>query len=180
MKRSFWIKAHLLAAAFFFPALVLVATSGGLYLLGYKGEVAQKPVQTVPGVSIDPKSGTLESDVAAVLAAAGVTPDFEYIKVDGDALITRPTSQPYYRLEMTGEGVAVSHNDPDLIKSLIELHNGHGPTMFKDFQKAMAGALLFILLSGTWLGLSSAGLRMTTVAASGSGLAVLLALILAP
>lgn len=180
MQRSFWIKAHLIAAAFFSPALLLVAISGGLYLLGIKGEITQTPVGVAEGRQLDPQSSSLDADVAELLSSLAIEADFEYVKVSGSTLYTRPTSEPHYELKLTADGVDVTYNKPSLQKSLIELHKGHGPLMFKDFQKALAFVLLFILLSGTWLGLSSAGLRLTTVAAVGSGLAVLLALILAP
>ena len=180
LQRSFWIKAHLIAAAFFTPALILIAISGGLYLLGIKGEVTQTPIAVPADQHIDPDSPSLEADVADLLRTLNADADFEYLKIDGNTLITRPTSEPYYEITLTAEGMTVTHNRPSLQKTMIELHKGHGPLMFKDFQKAMAAALLFILLSGTWLGLSSKGLQLTTVAAAGSGLAVLLALILAP
>lgn len=180
MQRSVLIKLHLIAAAFFTPALLLVAISGGLYLLGIKGDIRQTPVGMVEDQRLDPQSPALDADVAALLRALAIEPDFEYVKVSGNTLFTRPTSEPHYEIRLTAAGAEVTHNRPSLQKSLIELHKGHGPLMFKDFQKALAMMLLFILLSGTWLGLSSAGLRLTTVAAVGSGLAVLLALILAP
>ena len=180
MQRSFWIKAHLIAAAFFTPALLLVAISGGLYLLGIKGDITQTPVGVAQQQSLNPQSRELDTEVAALLRSLGIEPDFEYVKVSGSTLYTRPTSEPHYELRLAADRVTVLHNQPSLQKSLIELHKGHGPLMFKDFQKALAVMLLFILLSGTWLGLASAGLRLTTVAAFGSGLAVLLALILAP
>ena len=180
MQRSFWIKAHLIAAAFFTPALLLIAVSGGLYLIGIKGSVTQTPVDTPAGLTLNAQSDTLEADIRQVLQSVDADFDFEYLKIDGDTLITRPTSRPFYEIDVLPGGLNITHNRPSLQKTMIELHKGHGPLMFKDFQKALAAALLFILLSGTWLGLSSSGLRLTTVAASGSGLAVLLALILAP
>lgn len=180
MQRSFWIKLHLIAAAFFTPALLLVAVSGGLYLLGIKGEITQTPVPVPAGQNLDPQSPTLDADVRAFLQSVDIEPDFEYVKVSGSRLYTRPTSEPHYEIQITPDGITMAHNRPSLQKALIELHKGHGPLMFKDFQQAMAAALLFILLSGTWLGLSSKGLRLTTVAAAGSGLALLLALVLAP
>ena len=180
MTRSFWIKAHLIAAAFFTPALILIAISGGLYLLGIKGEVTQTPVSISAGTKLNFESSDLQMDVSKLLDELNIEHDFEYLKVSGNTVTTRPTSRIFYTFSRTREGVEIAHNRPSLQKVLVELHKGHGPMMFKDFQKAMAFGLLFILLSGTWLGLSSQGLRSTTVAAAGSGLALMLALILAP
>jgi hypothetical protein len=61
---------------------------------------------------------------------------------------------------------------------MMELHMGHGPTSFKTFQKFFAVGMLFIILSGLWLGLSSARLRRNTGMAAGTGLAVFLLLVL--
>ncbi len=37
--RSLWVKVHLYVAAFFLPMLLVMATSGGLYLLGVTGSI---------------------------------------------------------------------------------------------------------------------------------------------
>jgi uncharacterized iron-regulated membrane protein len=176
MNRSFWIKAHLFAAAFFAPVLIIIATSGGLYLLGIKGSVKESTVPTPAGASLNLDSDTLDADVTRLLADAGITHEFEYLRAGGNSLTTRPTSTTYYVLKVTAEEVEISRNEPSLQKSMIELHKGHGPVLFKEFQKFMAAALLFVLLSGTWLGLSSKGLRNKTLATMGGGLVAFLTL----
>ena len=178
MNRSFWIKAHLFAAAFFAPVLVIIATSGGLYLLGIKGSVEEITIPAPAGASLDLNSQSLEQDVSRLLADAGVTHNFEYLRAGGNTLTTRPTSRTYYVIEATADGVGISRNVPSLQKRMIELHKGHGPVLFKEFQKIMAAALLFVLLSGAWLGLSSKGLRNKTVTTMGGGLLVFLGLVL--
>ena len=60
----------------------------------------------------------------------------------------------------------------------MELHMGHGPGLFKNFQKMFALGLLLIILSGLWLGLSSSGLRRRTLVISSAGAAVFLLLAL--
>jgi hypothetical protein len=75
-----------------------------------------------------------------------------------------------------GEGVAVTRHEPDIQKVLVELHKGHGPQLFKTFQKFMALGLMFVLLTGLWLGLSSRGLRMQTAISAGAGVVVFLVL----
>lgn len=176
MNRSFWIKAHLFAAAFFAPVLIVIATSGGLYLLGVKGSVEEITVPTPAGATLNLGSTTLEADVAGLLAGAGIAHEFEYLRAGQNSVTTRPTSTTYYVLATTAEGVNISKHEPSLQKRMIELHKGHGPVLFKEFQKFMAAALLFVLLSGTWLGLSSKGLRNKTLATMGGGLATFVAL----
>ena len=177
--RKLWIKIHLYVAAFFAPMILVMATSGGLYLLGVKGTVASTPVEiSSPSVlSID--SSTLEEDVRQLLGANNIEHDFEYIKVSGTSLFTRPTSRIHYEFNLSGETVAVSRNIPDLQKSMVELHKGHGPLLFKDLQKAMALGLLIVVLSGFWLGVSSTPLRLSTLVITSTGLAVFLTLVLA-
>lgn len=177
MTRSFWIKAHLFAASFFAPALVIIATSGGLYLIDIKGSVEETSVQVPADVRLDLKSNSIEQDVRSLFENLNIDHDFEYLRAGGNTLTTRPTSRTFYVLKVSTDGVDVSRNVPNLQKRMIELHKGHGPLLFKDFQKFMAVALLFILLSGAWLGLSSKGLRTKTMATMGGGLVVFLGLV---
>lgn len=174
--RSLWVKIHLYVAAFFLPMLLAMATSGGLYLIGVKGSVDSSPVSLSATQTLTSDSDTLESDVREFLNANGIDHDFEYIKVSGNTLITRPTSSDYYEITLHENEVHATLNRPDLIKSLVELHKGHGPLLFKDLQKLMAIGLLIVLLSGFWLGASSAGLRIPTLLTTAAGLLVFLGL----
>ena len=176
--RSLWINLHLYAAAFMAPALLLVAISGGLYLIGVKGKVVNTSVEVPAGPTLDRESETLEADVRELLSSTGIDHEFEYLKVSGNSLITRPTSRVHYELTVLNDSTTVSRHEPDLQKMMIELHKGHGPLMFKTFQKVLAVGLLFIVLSGLWLGLSSSGLRMRTLATSAAGTVVFFVLVL--
>ena len=171
--RSLWIKIHLYVAAFFLPMLVAM---GGLYLLGVKGSVESTPVALTTTRALSANSDTLDSDVRELLSANGIDHDFEYIKVSGKKLITRPTSANYYEFTLHENEIVATINQPDVIKSLVELHKGHGPLLFKDLQKLMALGLLIVLLSGFWLGASSTGLRVPTLLTTLAGLLVFLGL----
>jgi hypothetical protein len=178
MDRKLLIKIHMYLAAFFAPAVLLVAISGGLYLAGVKGNVEQETIYSSSEAMIDNKSTTLQADVAALLASAGVESySFEYIKVKGVTLYTRPTSSDHYLIKSSAGGVEVIHARPSLQSRMIELHKGHGPTTFKTFQKAFAIGLIFIILSGLWLGVSAARLRRSTLLTATTG-AVIFALLL--
>jgi hypothetical protein len=174
--RSLWVKIHLYVAAFFLPMLLAMATSGGLYLLGVKGSVDSTPVTLSATQTLSPDSDTLDSDVRELLTENGIDHDFEYIKVSAGTFITRPTSSDYYELTVLENEVQATLNRPDLIRSLVELHKGHGPLLFKDLQKLMALGLLIILLSGFWLGVSSVALRIPTLLTTAAGLLVFLGL----
>ena len=179
MTRALLIKLHLCLSAFFSAAIILVAVSGGLYLIGIKGSVEQAPVNILDGgrtLMADPSHDA----VSQALNRAGVSGfEFEYVKQKGAQLITRPTTRPFYTLDIQEDEITVRYNEPSLQKRMIELHMGHGPTVYKRYQQVFAAGMLFIMLSGLWLGLSSARLRLSTALISGSGLITFLFLTLA-
>ena len=174
MARALLIKLHLYCSAFFAAAIVLVAVSGGLYLIGIKGTIEQTPVGTLATgqqLLLDPS----EAKVQAALVTLGVSDfEFEYVKQKGSQLITRPTTRPFYTLDISGEEAVVRYNEPSLQKRMIELHMGHGPTAYKAYQQVFAAGMLFIILTGLWLGLSSARLRFSTAVISGAGVILFL------
>ncbi len=178
MDRKLLISIHMYLSAFFAPAVLLVAISGGLYLIGIKGEVQETFIYQSSEATIDSDSPSLKDDVTALLAEAGIESfDFEYVKVKGSTLYTRPTSTEHYILKLGDDGVEVVHGVPSLQKRMIELHMGHGPTAFKTFQKFFAVGLVFVMISGMWLGLSAKHLRRSTALTVGAG-AVLFGLLL--
>ena len=56
--RSLWFNLHLSAAVFMAPTLLLVAISGGLYLIGVKGKVINIAIEVPGGRTIDQESET--------------------------------------------------------------------------------------------------------------------------
>jgi hypothetical protein len=174
MTRTLLIKLHLYLSAFFSAAIILVAVSGGLYLIGIKGSIEQTTLGTVSSgqqLLQDPS----EVAVQAALTSLGVADfEFEYVKQKGSQLITRPTTRPFYTLSIDGNEALVEYNEPSLQKRMIELHMGHGPTAYKTYQQVFAAGMLFIILSGLWLGLSSARLRLSTAVISSTGVLLFL------
>ena len=120
-------------------------------------------------LALNPSSESLYEDVQKVLLAAGISHDFQYVKVKGKTLLTRPTSRNFYKFDMQPEGHVISYSEPSIQSKLIELHKGHGPEIFKTFQKVIAVGLMFVVLSGFWLGVSALGLRRNTLIVTGSG-----------
>ena len=170
MNRKLLVDIHLYLASFFAPVVILVATSGGLYLAGIKGTVEVDSIYSTNEISIDSESPSLHADVTELLSTAGITSyRFEYVKVKGDAFYTRPTSTDHYIIKSGPDGVEVLNAQPDLQGKMIELHKGHGPTAFKTFQKAFAIALVLIIVSGLWLGISAARLRKSTLLCAAAG-----------
>ena len=174
--RQLWINLHLYVAAFLTPILLIIAISGGLYLIGIKGTIDETDVTLSADATLDLDSGTLKEDVDDLLRGAGIEHSFEYIKRSGSTLTTRPTSRTYYVLKVSDDGVVATRAEPDLQKRLIELHKGHGPLAFKQLQRITAVGLIFAILAGLWLGLSDAELRRKAAVATGAGLLVSLGL----
>lgn len=159
------------------PAFILVSISGGLYLLGIKGATTSVPIAVPAGVTLDFQSSTIKEDVEAFLAGQGHTDKFQYIRDRGNIIQTRPTSRAYYQLELNDGVMTAARKDPNVQASIMELHKGHGPQLFKWYQKFVALALLFVVLSGLWLGLSSKPLRKRTLWVTGLGTVVFLGLV---
>jgi hypothetical protein len=178
MGRPLLITIHLYLSSFFAAVVVLVAFSGGMYLIGVKGSVEKVAVGEIDGgvaLMADPsKAAVLEA-----LSSVGIEDfGFDYVITRGDTLYTRPTSRTYFGLTVDGDSVAVSRHEPSFQKRMQELHFGHGPSLYREFQKVFAAGMLFIILSGVWLGLSSSRLRGKTLISAGTGLAIFLALVM--
>jgi len=180
MSRKLLISIHLYLAAFFAPAIILVAISGGLYLIGEKGSVVKEQIYEGLHPELVTDSPTIKADVDALLAKAGVSDyDFEYVRAGGKTLYTRPTSRDHYIIRLGSAGsLTIELAQPDFQARMMELHKGHGPGAFKTFQKAFACGLFLIVMSGLWLGLAAPGLRTKSLLATVAGGVILLVLVL--
>jgi len=176
--RIIWIRLHLWMASFLSVILLMIAISGGLYLFGFKGTTETMQITPPAEAHLDASSENLEAEVRALLSLVNSDYDFEYIKQGGNNLLTRPTSRTHYEIDIGALELKITRHDPDWIKTIVELHKGHGPLLYKRFQQFTAAGLVFILLSGLWLGLSSKGLRKQSLLAMGLGVVVFLALAL--
>lgn len=151
--RQYLTLAHLLISAFMAPVLVLLAFSGGLYLLGNKGETVSKQLTLPVDSQLDFKSSSLDANVRKIFDDIGLDYDFQYIKNRGNKIQTRPTNKPFVVFTQTKDGVTAEHHTPNLQFSLMELHKGHGPKAYKNYQKLVALGLFLSVLSGLIMGL---------------------------
>ncbi len=176
--RKTLINLHLLFAGFLAPAFILVAISGGLYLIGNKGEFKATPITLPAGATLDFKSPTIEGDVKALLASAGIDHKFGYVKARGaNKIHLRPTNRTYLEFNQTSQGLTANRVVPNFQGSMIELHKGHGPKLFKTYQKLVALGLIGVVLGGVMVGLLAKVYRRKTLSALAIG--TLLFLILA-
>ena len=174
--RRYLMLLHLYIAAFVAPVFIFIAISGGLYLFGIKGDVTKTPLELPAHATLDFSSSNLKDDVSALLAAQGVQHRFEYLKMGENSIVTRPTSRISYEFKLEGGELVANRVKPNLQKTLIELHKGHGPTLFKTYQKLVALSLILVVLSGLWMGLTSRALLKKTAITSGAGLLVFILL----
>lgn len=159
--RKLLVTLHLLFAGFLAPAFFLVAVSGGLYLIGNKGSFPAEVINVPGAASLDFGSKTIEADVRKVLSEAGIDHKFEYVKSRGaDKIHLRPTSRTY--LELTSDGT-VKRVKPNFQGSMMELHKGHGPKLFKLYQKLVALGLLGVIFGGVLVGLLAPAYRRKTI-----------------
>jgi len=174
--RKYLVLAHLIFAGLLAPAFLLVAVSGGLYLLGNKGVVKTSALTLPPAVALDFKSKTLESDVRALLKKANIDHKFEYIKLRENLIQLRPTSRSYLQFEQSPEGLKAFRKVPNFQGSMIELHKGHGPKLFKFYQKLVALGLIGVVFGGLLIGVLSKAYRRKTVISITGGLILFLGL----
>jgi len=163
--RKYLVLAHLWFAGLMAPAFALHAISGGLYLMNIKGEASTERVALPANANLDFKSETLEGDVRELLANAKIKHDFEYIRNRGSLIQLRPTSNTYLEFKQTPQGLSATRVKPNTVRSMMELHKGHGPQLFKSYQKLVALLLLGVVLGGILVGLLSKAYRRQTAIA---------------
>ena len=170
--RKYLVLAHLWLAGLMAPAFALHAISGGLYLMNITGEVATERVALPEGAELDFNSAGLEADVRQLLKDANLKSDFEYIQIRGDVIQLRPTSKPYLEFKPSPKGLTATRIKPDTVRSMMELHKGHGPQLFKIYQKLVAVLLLGVVLGGILIGVLARAYRRHTIIAVVTGFAV--------
>lgn len=176
--RKLLINLHLIFAGIMAPAFLLVAISGGLYLINIKGTTADSAVSLPAAATLDFSSPSLEDDVRALLAQGGIDHSFEYVRNRGTTIELRPTSRTYLSLSQTEDGLTATRHVPDFQKSLIELHKGHGPTLFKLYQKFVAILLIGVVLGGLIVGFMAKAYRGKTALSLAGGTVLFLILAL--
>ena len=170
--RKYLILAHLWLAGLMAPAFALHAISGGLYLMNITGKVATYRVALPEGADLDVNSATLEADVRQLLKDANLKSDFEYIQIRRDVIQLRPTTKPYLEFKVSPKGLTATRIKPDTVRAMMELHKGHGPQLFKTYQKLVAILLLGVVLGGILIGFLAKAYRRQTILAVVMGFAV--------
>ena len=170
--RKLIVQIHLCLAAALAPIFLLVAVSGGLYLLGIEGEVTTTELVVPEGFEVNPSSETVREDIQRVLAANNLELEFEAVRGRGGNMQTRPTSRTFVQFRTTRMGVTATLSEPDLAFALMELHKGHGPSLYRLYQQFAALVLCLVVVSGVVVGILLPVYRTPTIATSVIGVTV--------
>jgi len=175
--RKLLVTLHLIFAGLLTPAFLLVAITGGNYLLGNKGSFEKTPITLSAGSTLDFGSKSLEADVKKLLASNNIDHTFEYVKNRGTTIQLRPTSRKYIEMKQTPKGLTADWVQPSLQAGFMELHKGHGPKLFKTYSKLVALGLLGVVLGGFLVGFLAPAYRRKTLVATGLGTLLFFALV---
>jgi len=140
--RRILTQVHLYMAGFLAPAFLLVGITGGMDLAGFDAKTSQTPIVIAQEIVLDFDSPTLKQDVQEILDEAGI--DFALF-------------------EKTPNGIKATLNEPNLQYSMMELHKGHGPGIFRTYQIIAAIALFLVVIGGLAVGLLAKVYRMPTL-----------------
>lgn len=166
------IQIHLVIAALFLPLLLMMPVTGSLYILGFKGD--QTKVEAFRIQEVPPKDENAQEEFfRAKFKEQNLDYDFEYIRGNGKEFTFRPVTNVHYVAAIEGESLVFSQVNPTLLKRMIELHKGHGPTLMRWFEVAFGVALVLVTLSGMWLALTVPVYRKLTFVSFAIGVAII-------
>ena len=174
--RNLLILVHLFLAAFLAPSFLMVGTTGALKLAGVEPSIEDIDLVLPADTQLDPDSPTLKEDIAAILAAQNIHLDIESIRSRDGSMTTRPTSRTFARINQTPDGLKATLHKPGLQYTLMELHKGHGPAIFKTYQMVAGIALFLVIIGGLVVGLLAKAYRRKTLVSLGLGTVAFVAL----
>ncbi|MEO9599489.1 hypothetical protein [Parasphingorhabdus sp.] len=177
--RNLLILVHLFLAAFLAPSFLLVGTTGALKLAGVDPAIVDIDLTLPADTQLDPDSPTLKQDITAILAAQNIDLDIESVRSRGGKMTTRPTSRTFARINQTPDGLQASLHKPGFQYSMMELHKGHGPAIFKTYQLIAGIALFLVIVGGLVVGLLAKAYRRKTLVSLALGTVAFVALGLA-
>lgn len=162
--RKILISVHLYTAAFITPFLLIMGVSGALYVSGNNGTATKTELAIIDNFPVDPKNNpNMEADVRALLARLDIDLPVDYVRGRKGFLQTRPTHKPFITIAEEGGTATVTLNEPDFFYSLMELHKGHGPRIFRSFETIVGIGLILIVLGGVIVGLLAPGYKKPTI-----------------
>lgn len=166
MKRNKLINIHLYCACFCSVVLLVFAFTGALHLLNYKELESVQKIEVLKNNDFLSPSN-IDSNISKYLSTRDSKYSYEYLKIKGKTVVTRPTTRDYYKFEVLPSGeTEVTKVVPSLRKRLFEFHKGHGRKFSRVVNAIFGLVLIFTILTGLWLGLQNKQIRNATIATS--------------
>lgn len=152
INRKYLVYTHIVLSSFYLPFLSVVALSGGLHLLGIKGQQVRTEIFKI--YTEMPESIEEVEDVfVKIFKENGIDYKFEYIVKRNEDYIFRPTTREHYIAQWTNQSkyYSIFKVEPNWVSKLMELHKGHGSTWSRGYRAGLGFALLAISITGVLL-----------------------------
>ncbi|OAO03546.1 hypothetical protein A8B75_10865 [Sphingomonadales bacterium EhC05] len=161
--RKLLILFHLFLAALLAPSFLMVGITGALDQAGIEPAIEDIDLILPAESRLDPNSLTLKQDISRLLTAQNIYLDIESVRSRNGKMTTRPTSRTFARFDQTTDGLQASLHKPGLQYSMMELHKGHGPAIFKTYQIIAGIALFLVIIGGLIIGLLAKAYRKSVL-----------------
>lgn len=175
--RMLWMQLHAYTACFFLAAAVLYAISGGLYLVGFEGEVSAEYEYVLDLENGWPEDQHLARDIAIEeMAQRG-----HFEKIPPDYYLWEGMHDWYgFKREvlMVPEedgSISLHIHEHDFWKQLLLIHKGFAGPFLKVFSILWGFSLIFSQISGVILALNIPKIKRNSLICVGLGFAVLVA-----
>jgi hypothetical protein len=150
MKRHHLITFHLVLSTFLLPFLLMIPFSGFMHLAaGGESVTSEKVFDLTAPVPED--ASERDAFLEKAFADKGLDAGFERVVKKGERLVFFPLSRTHYEVQLTETGGEVFKVIPSLRRSMMELHKGHGPKLFRFFEMFFGIGLILMALSGVWM-----------------------------
>lgn len=181
--RLFLTKAHLVIAAFVFPAIAMFLITGGLYTWGNTG----KTVDSNYVLQLDAPLAKDEDALRALasrelvrldlgapsggerIRSVGESWTYEWTGAQRDVAITPGTTPTEAKLTV---------KEASLHRIFVQLHKAKGSTLFKAYATLLAIGLLLLVASGLAIGFLAPAFRSLTLWTSAVGVAAFVGAVL--
>lgn len=163
--RSLWMQLHAYIACFFLPAAVLYAITGGLYMLGFEGNVKHEYEY-----HFELQSGWPEDkEVAREIVIKEMTARGHDLKLPQDYYLWEGMHDWYgFKREVLlipeeGKAVELNIKEHDVWHQLLLIHKGFAGKLLKLFSILWGVSLIFSQLSGVVLALALKKIRVNSL-----------------
>jgi len=176
------IRIHMFLAAFLLPTALLYFTGGALYTLDYKGHVSKK---TIPLILDQP----LKPDIEYLTQLCKKELSQRNLALPDGAPVLRSKKNATYtfiwsdlkqsvtvKFGKKSSHVSLIYRERSILTQIMRVHRAEAGKWFELLSLTLAGGMVIVLLTGIYMGLSSASFRrpILLMIACGIGTTVML------